>query len=68
MKPIILKWGYSIDCLTRLGIYYEYEKLVELEKLGLFPKQVGPFMWDANQIVDWLEHNRDGLPSKPERH
>lgn len=65
---IKLRWGYTYDCLVRLGIFYEYDELVELSERGLFPKQRVPFMWDAEEVLDWLALHKSRLPQKPPEH
>lgn len=51
-----------------MGIYYEYHELIDLGERGLFPKQPVPFVWDADEIVDWLTLYSWRLPPKPKEH
>ena len=68
MSAIKLKPGYTYECLVRCGIYYEYHELINLGERGLFPKQPVPFIWDAEEISDWLELYSYRLPPKPQEH
>ena len=65
---IKLRWGYTYDCLVRLGICNEYDELSELGERGLFPKQRVPFVWDAEEVSDWLALNEPRAPEKPPEH
>lgn len=46
---------YCPECLHRLGVLNSPEHLKTLEDLNKFPRRIGPLMWDADQIDDWLE-------------
>lgn len=61
----MIKFGFSLDGLKRLGIHYSYIELVELEAKGQFPKQIEPKTWDAEKVLEWLLVNIDKLPPKP---
>jgi hypothetical protein len=65
---IKLRRGFTYECLVRRGIYYEYHELIDLGERGLFPRQPVPFMWDAEEIWDWLELYSYRLPPKPQEH
>ena len=59
-----LKRGYTYDDLERLGIYYNYDDLIDLEERKRFPKQVMHQIWDAEQVLKWLLANIYRLPPK----
>ena len=68
MKKFEPRWGYTYEDLVRIGIFYEYRELIDLGERGLLPKQPVPFVWDADEIVDWLELYSWRLPPKPRQH
>lgn len=47
----MIRFGFSYDGLKRLGIYIDYEDLVDLEHLGRFPKQIEHKVWDAEHVL-----------------
>lgn len=60
-----IKRGYNICCLRTLGIHWPEEHLAAVEKIGFFPRRVGPLMWDGDEIDEWV-YGRDGKkPSTP---
>ena len=59
-----LKRGYTYFDLERLGIYYNYDDLIDLEERRRFPKQVMHKIWDAEEVLAWLLANIYRLPPK----
>lgn len=59
-----LKRGFTFEDLERLGIYYNYDDLIDLEERQRFPKQVMHKIWDAEQVLEWLLANIYSLPPK----
>ncbi|WP_187431995.1 hypothetical protein ROLI_030240 [Roseobacter fucihabitans] len=59
-----MQFCFSFDSLKRLGINYDYDVLITLEKQGEFPKQVESKIWDAKQVLEWHLANIDKLPTK----
>lgn len=62
---IIVKQGYCPQCLLELGIQNSPEELAELEEMNIFPRRVGPLMWDADEVDKWLERVTGERPIKP---
>jgi hypothetical protein len=63
MKNIVR--GYCPKCLLELGIQNSPEHLAQLEQANIFPRRVGPLMWDADQVDGWLERVTGKRPPKP---
>jgi hypothetical protein len=57
-------FGFTYEGLQKLGIHYDYEDLVRMEKRGRFPKQIEPRVWNAEEVLEWLLVNVDRLPPK----
>ena len=63
-----LKRGYCPQCLRDLGLEYTEQQLLQLEIFKQFPRRIGPEMWDAEEVDDWIEQRDGERPKRPTCH
>lgn len=55
LTVVYVKRGYRINSLRKRGISFSRKQLQLLEDLRLFPPRVSRFMWDADEVDEWLK-------------